>query len=82
MAIAVVDEKGRLTLPKKLNIRDTRIIIIPAGSFLILIPIPPKPSEHATNWLKTNKSRRELKELAEKTALKDAVERTKRRNQL
>ncbi len=82
MSVVRVDERGRLTLPKKTGIRNTRVAVIPAGSFVVLIPIPPKPSKYAKDWLDTDKGRKELKKLAEDLARKDAVERAKRRNQL
>jgi len=81
MAIVSVDDRGRLTIPKELGVRSTRVVIIPAGSFFVTIPLPDSPLQTAGGWLKTDKSRKELKETAEKTASKDAVERAKRRNQ-
>jgi len=82
MSIVSVDERGRLTLPKETGVRKTRAVILPAGSFIVIVPLPPKPSEHAKNWLKTEKTRKELKEEAEKLAKKDAIKRAKRRRQL
>ncbi len=82
MSVVKVDERGRLTLPKWTGVRSTRAIVIPAGSFIVVIPLPPKPSVKASGWLKTTKSRRELKKLAEKLAREDAVKRAKHRGQL
>jgi bifunctional DNA-binding transcriptional regulator/antitoxin component of YhaV-PrlF toxin-antitoxin module len=82
MAIVKVDERGRMTVPKKLGIKKTRAIIIPAGSFFIAIPLPKTPHKEAGEWLITGKEGKELKILAEKAAKEDAVKRAKRRRQL
>jgi len=37
MSIVSVDERGRLTLPKKTGVRKTKAIVIPSGSFIIVI---------------------------------------------
>lgn len=82
MAIVKVDARGRMTVPKELGIRETRAIIIPAGSFFVAIPLPKTPQKEAEKWLTTKKKRRELKAVAEKAAEQDAVKRAKRRKQL
>lgn len=82
MSVVVVDDRGRLTLPKKLGVRKTRAVIIPAGSFIVIVPLPPKPSKSAKDWLKTEKSRGELKKEEEAAARRDAAERARRRKQL
>jgi len=82
MSIVSVDERGRLTLPKKTGVRKTKAIVIPSGSFIIVIPLPSKSASESRNWLKTKKDRRELKRVAEKLARQDAVKRAKRRRQL
>lgn len=82
MAIVKVDERGRMTVPKELGIRETKAIIIPAGSFFVAIPLPKAPHEKAKDWLATSKSRKDLKILAEKAAREDAMKRVKRRKQL
>lgn len=81
MAVVSVDDRGRLTIPKELGIRGTRVVIIPAGSFFVTIPLPDTPLQTSGGWLDSEKTREELKEIAEKTASDDAVERAKRRNQ-
>jgi len=40
MTVVSVDDRGRITIPKEMGIRNTRAIIIPAGSFLVTIPLP------------------------------------------
>ncbi|MBS7635995.1 VapB-type antitoxin [Candidatus Bathyarchaeota archaeon] len=81
MAMVTVDDRGRMTIPKEFGIKKTRAIIIPAGSFFVTIPLPTKPHEHARSWLPTKLDRRELKALAEKSALENAVQRSRRRKQ-
>ena len=82
MAVVNIDSRGRLTIPRKMKVKSTKAIIIPAGSFFIIIPIPPEPVKYAKNWLKTSRTRRGLKKMAEELARKDTVKRAKRRKQL
>jgi len=82
MSLVAVDERGRMTIPKEMNVKKTRAVIIPAGSFLIVIPLPAKPQEVAGSWLLSKRTRKELKDLAEESASKEAVERARRRKQL
>jgi bifunctional DNA-binding transcriptional regulator/antitoxin component of YhaV-PrlF toxin-antitoxin module len=81
MAVVIVDERGRLTIPSELHVRDTKATLIPAGSFLIVVPIPSQPLVASASWLHTKLSNKELKALAEKQARKDAVKRARRRRQ-
>ncbi|NHV97608.1 MAG: VapB-type antitoxin [Thaumarchaeota archaeon] len=71
-----------MTIPKELGVRETRTVIINAGSFFIGIPLPKTPYLAAKDWLAGKKSRRDLKDLAEKAAKDEAVSRAKRRKQL
>ena len=82
MAVVIVDERGRLTIPSEMEVRDTKATLIPAGPFLIIVPLPTQPLEASGGWLRTKLSRKELKALAEKQARKDAVKRARRRKQL
>ncbi len=82
MSVVEIDERGRMTIPKKLQVRKSRALIIPAGSFFVTIPLPKTPQKEAEKWLPTNKERKELKNQAEVLARKDATERAKRRHQL
>jgi bifunctional DNA-binding transcriptional regulator/antitoxin component of YhaV-PrlF toxin-antitoxin module len=82
MSVVEIDERGRLTIPKKIGLRKSRALIIPAGTFFVTIPLPRTPQKEAENWLSTEKERKELKIQAEKTAREDAVNRAKRRHQL
>lgn len=82
MTIVAVDQRGRMTIPKEIGIRKTRAIVIPAGSFFVIIPLPKAPYREAKEWLTTKQERKMLKTLAEKAAEEDAVKRAKRRKQL
>ncbi|MGC8998529.1 MAG: hypothetical protein ACP5JW_03920 [Candidatus Bathyarchaeia archaeon] len=82
MAMVTVDDRGRMTIPKEFGIKKTRAIVIPAGSFFITIPLPTKPHEHARSWLPSKRQRKELKILAEKSAMESAVKRAERRKQI
>jgi hypothetical protein len=82
MSLVEIDERGRMTVPKKLGLRKSRAIVIPAGPFFITIPLPKKPLEEAGKWLPTGKERRALKAQAEQAAKEDAAKRARRRRQL
>ena len=82
MAVVEIDERGRMTVPKKIGLKSSRALIIPAGTFFVTIPLPKAPQKEAEKWLSTSKKSNELKILAEKTAQEDAVNRAKRRHQL
>ena len=82
MSVVEIDERGRMTIPKKIGLKKSRAIVIPAGSFFVTIPLPKTPQKEAENWLPTNKERKQLKNEAEKLAREDAVNRAKRRRQL
>lgn len=82
MSVVEIDERGRMTVPKKIGLRKSRALIIPAGSFFVTIPLPKTPQKEAEKWLPANKKRKELKIQAETLAREDAVKRAKRRRQL
>ena len=82
MAVVVVDERGRLTIPSELQVKNTKATFIPAGPFMIIIPLPTHPVEASGGWLRTKLTRKELKALAEKQGRNDAVKRARRRKQL
>ncbi len=81
MAVVKIDGKGRMTIPKVLGLKETRAIIIPAGSFFVVVPIPKEPLEVARQWLSSDRDRRDLKELAEDAAMEDALKRAEKRKQ-
>ncbi|MCL5876715.1 MAG: VapB-type antitoxin [Candidatus Bathyarchaeota archaeon] len=82
MSVVEIDERGRMTIPKKIGLKKSRAIVIPAGSFFITIPLSAHPQKNAQGWLPTSKGRAELKTEAELMAQHDAAERAKRRRQL
>lgn len=82
MAVVEIDDRGRMTIPKKIGLKKSRAIVIPAGSFFVTIPLPKTPQKEAENWLPTSKERKQLKIEAEKLAREDAVNRAKKRRQL
>jgi bifunctional DNA-binding transcriptional regulator/antitoxin component of YhaV-PrlF toxin-antitoxin module len=82
VSVVEIDERGRMTIPKKIGLKKSRAIVIPAGSYFITIPLSPNPQQQAQNWLPTSKERSELKSQAEESAKEDAVKRAKRRKQL
>jgi len=53
MAVIVIDEHGRLTIPSKLQVRDTKATLIPAEPFMIIIPLPTHIVEASGGWLRT-----------------------------
>jgi bifunctional DNA-binding transcriptional regulator/antitoxin component of YhaV-PrlF toxin-antitoxin module len=82
VSVVEIDERGRMTFPKKMGVRKSRALIIPAGSFFVTIPLPKTPQKEAEKWLPTSKERKKLKIQAEKLAGEDAVKRAKRRRKL
>ena len=82
MSVVEIDERGRMTIPKKLGLKKSRAIVISAGSFFVTIPLPKSPQKEAENWLPTSKERKQLKIETERLAREDAVNRAKRRTQL
>lgn len=81
MPVVEIDERGRMTIPKKLGLKKTKAIIIPAGSFFVTIPLVKAPQKETEKGFTSNKEHRELKNLAEEAATQDAVNRAKRRHQ-
>jgi bifunctional DNA-binding transcriptional regulator/antitoxin component of YhaV-PrlF toxin-antitoxin module len=82
MSVVEIDDRGRMTIPKKIGLRKSRAIVIPAGSFFVTIPLPKTPQKEAENWVPSRRGRKQLKIEAEKRAREDAVNRAKRRRQL
>lgn len=82
MSVVEIDERGRMTIPKKIGVKKSRAIVIAAGTFFITIPLTKTPEKEAQNWLPTSRKRLELKVDAERLAKEDAINRAKRRHQL
>jgi len=79
MAVVPVDDRGRITLPK--DARGGRAVVISAGSFVVVIPLPKEPLKQAGSWLPSKHSRQDLKKMAEVLAKRDAMKRARRRKQ-
>lgn len=82
MAVVPVDDRGRITLPKDAVARGAKAVVIPAGSFVVVIPLPKEPLKHAGSWLPSKRSRQDLKKMAEVLAKRDAIKRARRRKQI
>ena len=76
-----IDDRGRMTIPKEIGLRGSRAAIIPAGSFLVVVPIVGDPYKVASGWLDTERDAKALKEAAERKAAEDATVRARRRGQ-
>lgn len=81
MSVVEVDDRGRFTIPKEIGLRGTKVIIIPASTYFVVLPLHGDPYQYAKNWLKTDKPVGELKAEAEQTAQEDAAARAKRREE-
>jgi bifunctional DNA-binding transcriptional regulator/antitoxin component of YhaV-PrlF toxin-antitoxin module len=81
MSVVEIDENGRMTIPEKMNIKKTKALVIPAGSYFITVPLSKNPKRDLKNWLSTGQEIKNLKVEAEKLAREDAVNRAKRRQQ-
>ena len=80
MAIVVtVDDRCRVKLPKDMVKPGDKVLVICAGTRIILIPIPPRPIDASGKWIKVKVSRRELKKIIEEEALKEVKEKLERR---
>jgi hypothetical protein len=47
MSVVEIDERGRMTIPRKMGIQKTRAFVIPAGSFFITIPLSTKSTKRS-----------------------------------
>lgn len=75
MSIVSVDGRGRMTFPKEMGLRNTRAVVIQAGSFIVTIPLPKEPHKAAGGWLETERTRDELKTQTEQSAQDEATRR-------
>ena len=71
MSVVKIDNRGRLTLSRELKGAD-KAVVINAGTFIVVIPLPKHPEIHALGWLASKTS--SLKK-AEEKAREDAVSR-------
>ena len=82
LSVVEVDDRGRMTIPKELGLRGARAAIIPAGSFLVIVPITGDPYKVAGSWLHAERDAKALKGEADSKAAEDAVGRARRRRQI
>jgi len=82
MAVAKVDDRGRIKLPREIVSPGGSVIIIEADSYFLGIPVPSDPLAFSGSWLRDERDIQELKQAAEETAAEDAQSRAKRRKQL
>ncbi|MCE4621486.1 MAG: hypothetical protein F7B95_03485 [Desulfurococcales archaeon] len=78
--VATVDDRGRVKLPKGIVKPGDRVLIINAGSRLVLIPIPPRPLEFSSGWIKAPIDRRKAKRIADEAALSEVQAKLERRD--
>jgi bifunctional DNA-binding transcriptional regulator/antitoxin component of YhaV-PrlF toxin-antitoxin module len=81
MSVVEVDDRGRFTIPKEFGLRGARVVVISSGTFFVVVPIQGDPYEFAKDWLRTDKSVKDLKDSAERMAFDDAVAREGRRRE-
>jgi bifunctional DNA-binding transcriptional regulator/antitoxin component of YhaV-PrlF toxin-antitoxin module len=81
MSVVEVDDRGRFTIPKEIGLRGTKVILIPASTYFIVIPLHSDPYQYAKNWLNTGKSIEDLKHEANEAARNDAAMRARRREE-
>ncbi len=78
--VVKADDRGRIKLPKEMFSPGDRVLVLPAGRRVILIRVPPRPLEASSSWLRTEKSREELRALAESRALEEVGEKLGRKS--
>ncbi len=81
MAVVSIDKRGRITLPKNSAPRGGRAVVIPAGRYIVVIPLPEHPERFAEGWLPSRRDTRGDKARVEEAARRDAVSRARRRGQ-
>jgi len=80
LAVAVtVDDMRRIKLPRGMVKPGDKVLVIPAGSRLVLIPIPPRPLEASGGWLKKSVDRGSVRRIVDEAALKEVEVKLSRR---
>jgi len=75
MRIVEVDSKGRIVIPKKFREElgiERKVLVINAGSYLKIIPLPSDPFKVLDGAFTTKKTFKELRRQAEKLAMEEA----------
>lgn len=78
-SIVSVDSRRRVRLPKEFVKPGDRVLVLPAGGRLVIIPIPPRPLKAASSWLRSIANSRELVKAAEESAEEEVEEKLRRR---
>jgi len=79
LSVVEVDDRGRFTIPKGIGVRKAKAVVIPAGTYFLVIPITGDPYDYAKDWLKTGETSQKLKDVADELAAEDADKRQRRR---
>ncbi len=74
MSVVKVDAHRRIYVPKDIPIEADKVVIIPQGSAYLMIPVPKEPVE-----INIKIPVKELKDIAEDKARREAVGRASRR---
>lgn len=76
MSVVKVDAHRRIYVPKDIPIEADKVVIIPQGSAFLMLPVPKEPVE-----IDVKIPVKELKDIAEDKARRDAVGRASKRRQ-
>jgi len=80
MYVVTVDDRRRIKLPKGFVKPKDKILVLNAGTRLVLIKIPPKPFPESSSWLRTSLSKAELRRLSLEKALEEVGKKLERRD--
>ncbi len=74
MSIVELDEKGRITIPKRMRriLRGRKVLLISLGDRIEIVPIPEDPFKVLKGSFNTKKSFKELRKEAETLAEREA----------
>ena len=77
--VSKVDDRGRIKLPKHLVKPGEKLLVIPAGRRIVLIPIPPRPVMASGGWLKIDLGDKKASIIADEEAMREIHEKLRRR---
>jgi len=80
MYVVTVDDRRRIKLPKDFVKPKDKILILNAGTRLVLIKIPPEPFSESSSWLRTSLSKAELRRLGLEKALEEVGRKLERKD--
>ncbi len=78
--VAKVDDRGRVKFPRNVLRPREKVLIIPAGSRIVVIPIPPRPLLSSGGWLKEDVDKKALRIMVEEEALVEVSRKLERRS--